>query len=174
MRPGRGISPIAATVTVVLSMRSSAPKTTLNPKCGPRACPRESGGRTCHRGYQAGVRLCQGALSRAQKERASPARGLCARQSVHRAPPSIALRGGVICRAQPLLVADAIDVTPITTPLLPHRHRLRQFQWRISTRGPLFRPSLGLAVGQVRIAVIEHLDRFDALRLIRQIGRMVR
>src|SRR5215472_14733767 len=37
MRLGRGISPIAATVTVVLSMRSSAPKTAPNPKCGPRS-----------------------------------------------------------------------------------------------------------------------------------------
>jgi transposase, IS5 family len=33
--------------------------------------------------------------------------------------------GGLTCLARPLLVADAIDVTPITTPLLPHRHRLR-------------------------------------------------
>src|SRR6516164_8162884 len=114
MRRGRGISPIAATVTVVLSMRSSGPKTALNPKCGPRS--------TCDRGYQASVWLCQGALSRAQKERASPDGGLCARQSVHRAPPSIALRGGVICRAQPLLVVDATDVTPKTIPLLPHCH----------------------------------------------------
>jgi hypothetical protein len=32
MRRGRGISPIAATVTLVLSMRSSAPKTAPNPK----------------------------------------------------------------------------------------------------------------------------------------------
>jgi hypothetical protein len=119
-----------------------APKTILNPKCGPRACPRESGVRTCDRGYQAGIRLCQGALSRAQKERASPARGLCARQSVHRAPSSIALRHGVICLARPLPVADAIDVTPITTPLLPLRQWLRQFQCRISTRSSLFRPSL--------------------------------
>src|SRR5437660_4094110 len=30
-------------------------------------------GRTCHRGRQAGVRLCQGALSRAEEEQTSPA-----------------------------------------------------------------------------------------------------
>ena len=41
----------------------------------------------------------QGALSRAQKEHSSPDRGLCARQSVHRAPPSITLRRGIICLA---------------------------------------------------------------------------
>jgi IS5 family transposase len=50
-------------------------------------------GRTFDLGHQAGVRLRQGALSRAQEERSSPARNLRAGQSVHRAPPSIALPG---------------------------------------------------------------------------------
>ena len=48
-----------------------------------RACPRESGGRTFDRGHQAGVRLCQAALSRAEEKHPSPARDLRAGQSVH-------------------------------------------------------------------------------------------
>src|SRR6516225_4114357 len=48
-------------------------------------------------GHQAGVRLRQGALSRAQEERSSPARDLRAGQSVHGAPASAALSGGVEC-----------------------------------------------------------------------------
>ena len=54
-------------------------------------------GRASDRGHQAGVRLCQGALSRAHKERASPHCHLCVGQSVHRAPPTIALTRGIIC-----------------------------------------------------------------------------
>jgi len=49
-------------------------KTALNRWCGPRACPREGGGRAFDRRHQAGVWLCQGALSRVGKERSSPAR----------------------------------------------------------------------------------------------------
>jgi IS5 family transposase len=69
-----------------------------------------------------GLRLRQGALSRAQEEHSSSARDLCARQPLHRTPASIALRCGVICRPWPPVVADAADVTPITVALLPHRH----------------------------------------------------
>ncbi len=44
------------------------------------------------RGHQAGVRLCQGALPRAQQERRSPDRHLCVGQSVHRTPPTMRLQ----------------------------------------------------------------------------------
>jgi IS5 family transposase len=53
-------------------------------------------GRAFDRGHQAGVRLCQAALSRVQKERASPDRDLCAGQSVHGAPASAALPRGAV------------------------------------------------------------------------------
>jgi IS5 family transposase len=55
--------------------------------------------RASDRYHQASVWLCQGALSRAEEEHSSPARDLRARQSVYRAPASIALRCGVICLA---------------------------------------------------------------------------
>ena len=51
----------------------------------------KSPGRALDRGRQTGLRLCQGALSRAQEERPSPAGDLRARQSVHCAAPSAAL-----------------------------------------------------------------------------------
>ena len=54
-------------------------------------------GRTFDRGHQAGVRLCQGALSRAEEKHSSPARHLRAGQSVHGAPASPALPTGVVC-----------------------------------------------------------------------------
>ena len=60
-----------------------------SPKCGP--------GRTCDRGHQAGVRLCQGALSGAEEEHPSPAGDLRAGQSVHGAPAAIGLPKGVMC-----------------------------------------------------------------------------
>jgi len=70
-------------------MRSNGRKTAPNRKCGQ--------GRTCDRSYQAGVRLCQGALSRAQKEHPPPAGDLRTSQSVHGAPASAALLAGVVC-----------------------------------------------------------------------------
>jgi len=54
-------------------------------------------GRTRDRGHQASVRLRQGALSRAEQEPPSPAGHLRDGQSVHGAPPSIALPVGVMC-----------------------------------------------------------------------------
>jgi transposase, IS5 family len=48
-------------------------------------------------GCQAGVRLCQGVLSRAEQEQTSPAGDLRTGQSVHRAPASTALPTGVVC-----------------------------------------------------------------------------
>jgi len=60
---------------------------------------------------KAGVRLRQGALSRAHKEHPPPARDLHAGQSVYGAPPSIALPTGVILTS-PLTVADTADLTP--------------------------------------------------------------
>src|SRR5262249_2055974 len=71
-------------------------KTVPNRWCGPKACPRESGGRASDRRHQAGVWLCQGALSRVGEEHSSPARELRARQSIHDAPASIALPVGVM------------------------------------------------------------------------------
>src|SRR5881227_1610273 len=143
MRPRPAISLIAATATAVLSMRSSGRKTAPSPKCGPGACPRESGGRTCDRGHQAGIRLCQSALSRAEEEHASPARDLRAGQSVHDAPASIALRRGVVCpqpgriSVQTLKTAPARADHPVLWPAnkapCPH-----------PCAGPLFRPSLVL------------------------------
>src|ERR1700731_4868372 len=47
--------------------------------------------------HQAGVRLCQGTLSRTEEEHASPAGDLRARQSVHGAPAAIGLPKGVVC-----------------------------------------------------------------------------
>src|SRR5262249_51895784 len=66
-------------------------------------------GRACDRGHQTGVRLCQGALSRAHQEHPPPARDLRTGQSVYGAPPSIARPTGVICLTSPLTVADAAD-----------------------------------------------------------------
>ncbi len=65
-------------------------------------------GRASDRGHQAGVRLCQSALSRAQEERSSSARDLRAGQSVHGAPASIALPGGVACAHQCSPHADGL------------------------------------------------------------------
>jgi IS5 family transposase len=52
-------------------------------------------GRTFDRGHQAGVWLCQGALSRAQQEHPPSAGDLRFGQFVHRAPPPAASLGGV-------------------------------------------------------------------------------
>jgi Transposase DDE domain len=60
MRPRPRISPTAATVTARLWMRSSGEKPHQVQSAGPR--------RTCDRGHQADVRLCQGALSRTKEE----------------------------------------------------------------------------------------------------------
>jgi IS5 family transposase len=79
--------------------RSSGRKIESNRRCGPKSRIRS--------GSSSGLRLRQAALSRAQKEHSSAARSLCARQSVHRAPASIALRSCVICLAWPPLVAGA-------------------------------------------------------------------
>jgi IS5 family transposase len=54
-------------------------------------------GRAADRDHQAGVWLCQGALSRAHKERASLGCDLRACQAVHGAPASAALSTGVVC-----------------------------------------------------------------------------
>ena len=54
-------------------------------------------GRTFDRGHQAGVRLCQGALSRAEEEHPSPAHNLRAGQSVYGPPVSAALPIGIVC-----------------------------------------------------------------------------
>src|SRR3984893_6452548 len=78
------------------------------PLSPPRRCRRERAvekphevegarqGRASDRRRQAGVRLRQGPLSRAQKECSSPVRDLRAGQSVHGAPASAALPG-VVC-----------------------------------------------------------------------------
>jgi hypothetical protein len=69
------------------------------------------------RGHQASVRFRPGALSRAQKEHASPVRDLRARQSVYGAPASIALLWGVICRTWPATLQ-----TLEMLPQKPHCH----------------------------------------------------
>jgi hypothetical protein len=51
----------------------------------------------CALSHQAGVRLCQGALSRAEEEHPSAACDLRTGQSVHGAPASPALPTGVVC-----------------------------------------------------------------------------
>ena len=53
--------------------------------------------RAFDRSYQARVRLRQGALPRAQEERASPDRDLRLGQSLYSTPATIAIRRGVIC-----------------------------------------------------------------------------
>src|SRR5262249_17640366 len=98
--------------------------------------------RASDRYHQAGLRLCQSALPRAQKERSSPHCHLRAGQSVYRTPASIALRGGVIYLAWPPAVANVEDVTPITVPPIPNCHCCCNFNGRYPLPAPLFRPSL--------------------------------
>jgi hypothetical protein len=110
-------------------------------KVRPRACPRESGGRAFDRGHQAGVRLHQAALSRAQKERASPDRDLCAGQSVHGPPASAALPRGVVCPSHSNTRADR-PTPPEGVPSLVC-HRLRSsLRDPHPCAEPLFRRSL--------------------------------
>ena len=66
-----------------LLMRSSGPK--------PNQIERAGQSRASDRGRQAGVRLCQSALSRTEEEHPSFCRDLRTGQSVHRAPASVAL-----------------------------------------------------------------------------------
>src|SRR5262249_41548503 len=98
--------------------------------------------RASDRYHKAGLRLCQSALPRAQKERSSPHCHLRAGQSVYRTPASIALRGGVIYLAWPPAVANVEDVTPITVPPIPNCHCCCNFNGRYPLPAPLFRPSL--------------------------------
>src|SRR5262249_12028684 len=111
MRQRPEISPIAATATAVWWMRSSGGKTAPSPRYAP--------GSSIERDHQAGVRLCQGALSRAQQEPPPPARDLRAGQFVHGAPPSIAPPTDVVSLTSPLTVADAADLTPNNDPPAP-------------------------------------------------------
>src|SRR5215471_7358386 len=104
--------------------------------------------RASDRDHQASIWFRQSALWRAQEEHSSLARDLRARQFVHGAPASIALRCGVICLAWLPMVADAEDVSPITASPIPNCHWLLQFQWPRSTPAPLFRPSLKYRLGQ--------------------------
>src|SRR5215470_11013775 len=64
-----------------------------------KSLPSRKRGSASDRDHQASVWFRQSALSRAREEHSSLARDLCARQFVHRAPASIALRCGVICLA---------------------------------------------------------------------------
>ena len=98
--------------------------------------------RASDRHHQADLRLRQGTLSWAQKEHSSAARDLRARQPLHRTPASIALRAGVISRAQLPVVADAAGGTQTTAPPLPHCQCRRNFNGPASNRSPLFRHSL--------------------------------
>ena len=71
-----------------LWMRSSGRKIAPSRRSGP--------GSNIRSGHQAGVRLCQGALSRAQQEHPPSAGDLRFDQFVHSATPSAALRTGVL------------------------------------------------------------------------------
>jgi hypothetical protein len=53
-------------------------------------------GRAPDRGYQAGLRLYEGALPRAQEERSSPRRDLCPGQSIHGSTTIIAFTDGIM------------------------------------------------------------------------------
>src|SRR5215831_8811419 len=104
--------------------------------------------RASNRDHQAGLRLRQGALSRAQKEHSSPARDLRARQSVYRASASIALRCGVICLASRPAVAGAEGCYTNNSAANPRTLTgCCNVNSRYLPAAPLFRPSLGEATG---------------------------
>ena len=94
-------------------------------------------GRTFDRGHQAGVRLRQGALSRAEEEHSSPARDLRAGQSVHGAPASAALPGGVVCPHLPCKPRRHPNASPKTAQPPHYRRRLTKFPCPSSMRQPL-------------------------------------
>src|SRR5262249_10675185 len=97
------ISPIAAIATAVWWMRSSGGKTEPSPRYAP--------GSSMRSGSSSGCLALPGALPRAQQEYPSPAGDLRPGQSVHGAPPFIALPTGVICPTASLMVANAADLT---------------------------------------------------------------
>ena len=99
-------------------------------------------GRTRDQGHQAGVRLCQGALSRAEQEPPSSARHLRAGQSVHRAPAFIALPGGVMCpqSGRHILKTSQCGIHRPNHPVSTASKQIRHVQIQPSTR--LFRRSL--------------------------------
>src|SRR6516164_8061635 len=121
-------------------------------------------GRTFDRGHQAGVRLRQGALSRAQEERSSPARNLCAGQSVHGTSSSAALPRGVECphcartphRQSNTPKAGAQSPTPsmadeISTPFLHGQPLVQTFPRGICR--PHSQPGLGRGPGARSAAI---------------------
>src|SRR5262249_404180 len=93
--------------------------------------------RASDRYHQAGLRLCQSALPRAQKERSSPHCHLGAGQSVYRTPASIALRGGVIYLAWPPAVANVERRHTNNGAANPKLSLLLQFQWPVSAPSSL-------------------------------------
>ena len=98
-------------------------------------------GRACDRGHQAGIRLCQGALSRAEEEHSPPAGDLRARQPVHGAPPSIALPSGVMCpqtKPQPCKRHNNASAPPNHSVPWP----VTKSPWPLPCASPLFRCSL--------------------------------
>src|SRR5262249_3466253 len=92
--------------------------------------------------HQAGVRLCQGALSRAGEEHSSPDRDLRIGQSVHRAPASVARPTGVVRPQRPANRANTAMRPPIRPTIPDHRRMRKNFQAPHPRASPLFRPSL--------------------------------
>src|SRR4029077_108790 len=109
------ISPIAAIATAVWWMRSSGRKIAPSPRSAREPDLAKAGGRALDRNHEAGVRLRQGALSRAHQKHPPSAGDLRAGQSVYGPPPSIALPTGVICLTSPLTVVNR-------RPHTKHRH----------------------------------------------------
>ena len=64
--------------------------------------------------------------------------------------------------------ADAAQLVKAALHLLQCGVDMRQRQHHVGG------DALRVAVRQIGVAVVQHLDRFDAFRLVRQIGRMVR
>ena len=111
MLRGRGTSPIVANRFRGVVDRSSGRK--------PHQIENAGQGRAPDRDHQAGVRLCQGAVSRAQKERSSPHRHLRNGQSVHRAAASLALPRGIECPHCPTHCRDRrmpLRARPVAPP----------------------------------------------------------
>ena len=100
-------------------------------------------GRTFDRRHQAGGRLRQGALPRAEEEHPPPARQLRAGQSVHRTPAFATPPGDIVCPRQPCKPHKHSSAGQIG-PATPYRTRLRKFPCPSSTRQPLVQtfPSL--------------------------------
>ena len=119
---------------------SERAKNRTKSKVRAKSLPSRKRGRAPDRGHQADLRLPQGALSRAQKERPPPARHQCARQSVHGTPAPVA-PCGVICRTWSPIVAGYRADPPIKNDTaIPYCRLLRSRMTGFISS--LLRPSL--------------------------------